>query len=503
MTTTADPSFSSAVDLLGLLERKEVSARELLDHCLERVEAHDPAINAVVARDVEGARRTAAAVDEARARGEVVGPLAGLPLTIKDAFEVVGMTASCGLPPLADHRPDRDADAVRRLLDAGAVVYGKTNLPAGASDWQSYNDLYGVTRNPWDLERTVGGSSGGSAASIAAGFAALELGSDIAGSIRVPSHFCGVFGFKPSFGVVSVRGHIPPMPGELLTVPLGVAGPIARSASDLELALDVLAGPNELDGTGWRLELPPSRHERLGDFRVGAWLGDETYRVDGAYRRAIEGFVTDVAAAGARVSEVEPPFSSEERHDLFLRTLFAIVGGPAPEESEAFAALAADDDTGYAERLSAALATSLGDWFRLLERREHLFRAFRAFFTEVDVLICPVAMTVAFPHDTEGRGVHSDQLFRRLGVSGEAVPYFDNFTWPGLATCANLPATVMPTGRLVDGLPAGVQIVGPYLEDRTTLRFARLVEAELGGFRAPSALVDRPGKTPSPGEGTA
>jgi amidase len=490
MTTTAGLSFSSATELIGRLDRKEVSARELLDLALERVEAHDPAVNAVVERDVDAARAAAAAVDEARARGDAVGPLAGLPLTIKDAFEVVGMTATCGLPSLEGHRPVQDAEAVRRLRDAGAVIFGKTNTPAGAADWQSYNDLYGLTRNPWNLHHTVGGSSGGSAASVAAGYAVLELGSDIAGSIRVPSHFCGVFGHKPSYGIVPVTGHIPPMPGDLLTVPLGVAGPIARSAADLELALDVLAGPGDLDGTGWRLELPPARHERLADFRVGVWLGDRTYRVDGAYREAIEGFVSDLAAGGARVSNVVPPFDSEERYDLFLRTLFAIVGGPAPHESEAFAALAAGDETGYAERLSGALASSLGEWFALLERREHMFLAFRTFFADVDVLLCPVAMTVAFPHDTEGSGVHSDQLHRRLDVDGEPRPYFDNFTWPGLATCANLPSTVMPTGRFVEGLPAGVQIIGPYLEDRTTLHLARLAEGVVGGFTPPPGLGD-------------
>jgi amidase len=479
-------AFSSAVALLERLERRELSARELVDACAARIEARNTEVNAVVALDVERARAEAAAVDDARARGESLGPLAGLPVTIKDAYEVAGFTATCGLPSLADHRPERDADAVARLRGAGAVVVGKTNTPAGAANWQTYNDLYGVTRNPWNLERTVGGSSGGSAASIASGFAPLELGSDIAGSIRVPSHFCGVYGLKPSYGIVSIRGHIPPLPGELLTVPLGVAGPLARSAADLELALDVLAGPDELEATGWRLELPPPRHERLADFRVGVWLGDEVYRVDGAYREAIEGFVADLGAAGARVVGAEPPLASADRHDLYLRTFLAIVGAPAPDEPAAFAALAGEDDTGYADRFSRLLAASVGDWFGFLERREHLFRAFRDFFQDVDVLVCPVAMTVAFPHDTGGKGVHSDQLFRRLLVDGEPVPYFDNFTWPGLATSANLPSAAVPTGRLVGGLPAGVQLIGPYLEDRTPLRLARLAEAGgIGGFSPP------------------
>jgi amidase len=476
--------------MLDSLERREVGAVELLELHLERVDLYNPTYNIVVDRAVEDARASAAAIDAARSRGETVGRLAGLPITIKDAFEVAGMKAACGMTELAEHRPVHDADAVARLRAEGAVVFGKTNVPAGAADWQTSNAVYGLTRNPWDPERTVGGSSGGSAASVAAGFSPLELGSDIAGSIRVPSHFCGVFGHKPSYGIVPVRGHIPPLPGDLLTVPLGVAGPIARSAADLELALDVLAGPNALDAAGWRLELAPSRHSRLAGFRAGIWLGGGSYPLDDGYRDALEGFADDLSSAGVRVVETELPFDPAEGYDVFVRTLFAIVGAPAPAEGEALRSLAATDDTGYADRLGGAMATSLGEWFRLLERREHMFRQFLAFFAGVDVLLCPAAVVVAFPHDIdESDGPHRTQLARRLTVNGREIPYFDNFTWPSIATCSNLPSTVIPTGRFVDGLPAGVQVIGPYLEDRTTLRFASLVEAELGGFRPPPALA--------------
>ncbi len=491
MTSVTGTAFSSAVDLLDSLERKEIGARELLDLHLARIGTHDSTYNIVVEVAADEARAAATAVDDARARGEDVGRLGGLPMTIKDAFEVARMTATCGLPELAGHVPKRDADAVERLRDAGAILFGKTNVPPGAADWQTSNPVYGLTRNPWNPKRTVGGSSGGSAASVAAGFTALELGSDIAGSIRVPSHFCGVFGHKPSYGTVSVRGHIPPLPGGLLTVPLGVAGPIARSAGDLELALDILAGPAELDGAAWRLALPPSRRDRLSEFRVGIWLGGESYRLDDAYGQALEAFAADLRTSGVRVTNVEPPFDPAEGYDLFLRTFFAIVGAPVPAEAEALIALAGDDETGYAARLGGAMASSLGEYFGLLERREHLFRAFQAFFTDIDVLLCPAAMVVAFPHDVaESDGPHRTQLERRLTANGERVPYFDNFMWPSIATCSNLPATVMPTGRFIDGMPAGVQIIGPYLEDRTTLCFARLVEAELGGFIVPPALAE-------------
>ena len=490
MGSLTGSAFSSAVEMLDSLERREVGAGELLELHLERVDLYNPTYNIVVDRAIEDARASAGAIDAARSRGETVGRLAGLPMTIKDAFEVAGMKAACGMTELAAHRPAHDADAVARLRAEGAVVFGKTNVPAGAADWQTSNAVYGLTRNPWDPERTVGGSSGGSAASVAAGFTALELGSDIAGSIRVPSHFCGVFGHKPSYGIVPVRGHIPPMPGDLLTVPLGVAGPIARSAADLELALDVLAGPNVLDAAGWQLELPPSRHARLAGFRAGIWLGGDSYPLDDGYRNALEGFADDLRSAGVHVVDTELPFDPAEGYDVFVRTLFAIVGAPAPAEGEALRSLAPTDETGYADRLGGAMATSLGEWFGLLERRERMFRQFLAFFAGVDVLLCPAAVVVAFPHDIdESDGPHSTQLARRLTVSGREIPYFDNFMWPSIATCSNLPSTVMPTGRFVDGLPAGVQVIGPYLEDRTTLRFASLVEAEIGGFRPPPAVA--------------
>ncbi len=463
--------FRSAVELREGLQRKEISSRELLDLYLARIERHNPALNLVVARDEEGARKAAAQADNARARGQEMGPLAGLPMTIKDAYEVAGMTATCGLPPLAKHRPARDADAVARLRKAGAIPFGKTNVPAAAADWQSYNDIYGRSNNPWDVTRTPGGSSGGAAGAVAAGFTSMELGSDIGGSIRVPSHFCGVFGLKPSYGIVPMRGHIPPPPGVLFTVQLGVAGPIARSAADLRLALEVLAGPNDIDGAGWQLKLPPSRHARLKDFRVGVWMGGGVYGVDNAYREQIENFAGDVRRAGAKVSEAKLPFDPIEAYHIYLDALFAVVGGGDPGLVESMTARAAQDETGYAARLSRAMRMSLVDWMASRERREHLFRAFKAFFADYDVLLCPAATVVAFPHDTGGE-VHSEQLDRRLSVSGKPAPYFDNFMWPSLATCSNLPATVMPMGRFVGGLPAGVQIIGPYLEDFTTIGFA-------------------------------
>jgi amidase len=447
----------TAVSLLERLRARELSSVELLEAHFERVDRLNPEYNIVVAQDRDRARADALATDEARARGDELGALAGLPMTIKDSIEVTGMPTTCGLTSLRDHIPNRDADAVTLLRDAGAVIYGKTNLATFAADWQSYNDVYGLTRNPWNPERTVGGSSGGSAAAVAAGLSPLELGTDIGGSIRVPSHYCGVFGHKPSYGAVPLRGHIPPLPGGLYVVPLGVAGPLARSGEDLDLAFDVLTQT-------W------ARDDRdLSQFKVGTFFG---YTVDDAYRRELEAFIDDL---GVDAVPVELPVDKDEAYDTYLRTLFGIVGAFTPGGAEGMSALAPGDDSGYAARLGAAMGTSLGEWFAVQERREQFFVAWAKFFEDFDLVLCPAAATVAFPHDmSEGDGEHSTQLDRRLPVNGGEAPYFDNFMWPSIALCSNLPATVLPTGRFVDGLPCGLQAIGAFGADRTTIRFAQL-----------------------------
>ncbi|WP_126173515.1 amidase [Altericroceibacterium xinjiangense] len=471
-------ALASASEQLEWLDAGRIGAVDLLDLTLERVDRFNPELNLVVAFDRDGARAAAQETDRRRAAGETLGPLAGLPITVKDSYEVVGMPATCGLEMLRDHRPEQDADAVAQLKAAGAIVFGKTNLPAGASDWQSFNPVYGLSRNPWNPDRTVGGSSGGSAGAVASGFTAFELGSDIAGSIRIPAHFCGVFGHKPTYDLVPLRGHIPPLPGMLHQPQLGVAGPLARSAADLALLLPLLAR------SGARPRLSQPGQKRLEDFRVGIWMGEGAYRLDGGYRSALEAFVDDLRNAGASIEPVQLPVDPRESQEIYLQTLFAIVGAPAPEEAGAFEQLAAEDDTGIAAKLARYMRTSLGEWFGLAEKREHLFRAWADFFTRYDALLCPAAPVVAFPHMAEGSGVHSAQLFRRITVDGKPAPYLD-FTWQGLATVANLPATVMPSGRLVEGVPAGIQVIGPSFGDLTTIRFAEVAERATGGFRAP------------------
>ena len=260
-----DIATAAATELTRAIRDRQISSRELLDYLLARAEQVNPALNAIVGWDIDRARAAAVVADEATARGELTGPLHGLPMTVKDVFETEGLVTTAGAPELARYMPRTDAVAVARLKAAGAIIFGKSNTPLYAGDWQTYNDVYGRTNNPWDLSRTAGGSSGGAAAAVAAGMTPLELGSDIGGSIRNPSHYNGVYGHKPSWGIVPVRGHIPGPPGSLVQVDIGVAGPIARSIADLRTALGIMAGPLPQEAAGWRLELDPG--SGLGDIR--------------------------------------------------------------------------------------------------------------------------------------------------------------------------------------------------------------------------------------------
>ena len=279
----SDSRYWSATECVSALRRGDVSAVELVDEAIARIEALNPHLNIVVATDFERARSKALAADAALAASESVGLLHGLPITVKDSFETADLVTTCGAPELRDHVPDTSALAVQRLTEAGAIVLGKTNLPLFASDFQSYNDVYGLTRNPWDPERTVGGSSGGAAAALAAGLVPLEIGSDIAGSIRIPAHFCGVYGHKSSHGIIPLRGHLLGPPGTPADPDLLVAGPMARSPQDLSLALQVLAGADTLNSRGWNLELPPPRGRDVKDLRVAYWFDDPRSRWRGPY----------------------------------------------------------------------------------------------------------------------------------------------------------------------------------------------------------------------------
>jgi amidase len=476
----ADPCFRPASALADALRRREISCRDLLERYLDRVAAVNPRLNAVVTLDAERARKRADEADAALVRGESWGPLHGLPMTVKDSFETAGLRTTSGSPSLASHVPDRDALAVERLARAGAVIFGKTNLPSFAMDWQSYNDLHGTTNNPWDPQRSPGGSSGGSAAAVAAGLSALELGSDIGGSIRIPSHCCGVFGHKPTWGLVPVQGHIPPASGTLAEDDINVVGPLARAAEDLELALGVLAGPAPDRAAAWRLELPPPRHAALSDYRVAVWLDDPFCPTDSAVRTCLEQAAAALRRAGARVDDqARPDFSLAEAVDLYRRLLSPITAGALPPAVIERLQTAAGAEPALQDLARMGMISHV-EWLTLNEQRERQRAAWAAFFRDVDVLLCPVSPFPAVVHD------HSEPLLaRRLQIDGVERAYTDQFTWMGPIGACWLPATAAPVGRTAQGLPVGAQIVAAHLEDRTSIDFAGRLTRELGGYEPP------------------
>lgn len=434
--------------LLAQLAAREISALELCEQAIAAIETGDGTINAVVVRDFERARAQARAADAALARGEQ-RPLLGLPMTVKEAFDVAGLTTSWGISAYRDHRPTEDAVMVARLKAAGAVILGKTNVATALADWQSVNPIYGRTANPHDPARTAGGSSGGSAAALAAGMVALELGSDIGGSIRVPAHFCGVYGHKPSHGLLPARGHCMPGSGEVGNL-LNVVGPMARHPADLDLALDVLAGPDSDEAVGYRLALPAPRHEQLGGFRVLVLTEHPCVITDAEVQAGVTRVADAMASAGAQVSHQHallPDLAADQRaYEDLLGTITTrgTVGAPPPIDAHR--------------------------WLNRLDQRLRTRARWRQLFETVDVVVAPVFGCAAFPHVRESRWMH-----RVLTINGEVTPYHAQLGWPGLATFPGLPATAIPAGRTRDGMPTGVQLVGPYLEDRTTIALARLL----------------------------
>lgn len=451
---------ATAGELAAAVAARQVGALELCDAAIRRIEAEDGAINVVVVRDFERARAQARERDLSRSRG-AGGPLLGVPMTVKESFNVAGLPTSWGMAPFRRHVPQTDATLVARLRGAGAIILGKTNVAEALADWQSDNPVYGRTLNPHDPARTPGGSSGGGAAALASGLVSLELGSDIGGSIRVPAHFCGVFGHKPSFGLLPMRGH--DFPGaDAMPVPLAVAGPLARTASDLALAMSVLAGPDDEDAVAYRVELPPPRHEALSGCRVLLLDAHPCCATDAGIRDALTALGGRLADAGARV----------ERRSAMLPDLEAGQG--------TYQALLETINSRGAP--GAAPPIDAHVWMALLDERDRVRRQWRRLFAEAaDIVLMPPFGTAAFEHQTD-----PDFDRRLLTVDGRPQPYAQQLAWPGIASLAGLPVTVAPIGETASGLPIGVQIMGPWLEDRTTLAFAGALEAA-GWARARTA----------------
>lgn len=486
--------YRCATDLVEALKTGSLTSTELTQALLQRIHEHNPQVNAVVALNEEQALARAAEADAIVARGEPTGPLHGLPLTLKDTWEVAGMVCTAGAPALKDHRPKRHADVVKRLEDAGAIILGKTNVPIYATDIQSYNKLFGVTHNPHNPAHTPGGSSGGAAAALAAGMTPLEVGSDLAGSIRIPAHFCGVFGHKPSRTLVSFRGHIPGPPGTESQPDLAEGGPMARTANDLALLLKVIAGPAEREKTSWKLAMAPAKFEALAQARVGLWLSDPLCPIDQE--------LTDGYQALAKTLEQEGALVSEAKHDLLnlahlLPAYFNLLGSllspslkPAQKRQMKWIGRLEKwlhlfgPVTAYVGEYGRGANQQIDQWLVWNETREKMRAQITALFQEFDVLLTPITPTAAIPHD------HSKPVFKRqITVAGKPRAYMDQFCWIALATLLGLPATSVPIGRTKNGLPFSVQVIGAPGMDLTTIKFGELLEQQgLAGFEAPAGF---------------
>ncbi len=473
---------ASARDWRRGLEQRRYSARELLEAVWDRILLRNPAVNALAAYDYAAAARAAQEADDRFARGEARS-LEGLPITIKDSFETAGLTTSCGARELADYRPKEDALAVARLRAAGAIILAKSNVPPLTGDFQTASALYGVTSNPFDLSRSPGGSSGGAAASVASGFCAFELASDLGGSIRWPAHACGLFGLKSSWGQIPLFGHIPPLPAMRLKNPpdLAVAGPLARSSGDLDLVLSVTSGPFNAQGPAF---LRKARKKRPEDLRLALWLDPDFAPVDASVAASVHLAAEELRKAGAAVDEsARPAFAFTEAFEIYAFLNFAIgFAGMSREMREEIAARGKTfdaDDPSYRAMQARAARFDAATFGRLMERRTAIRRAFSAFFEDYDAILCPPAPCRAIKHDSS-----PDFFGRRLETSVGDLPYYDLLKWASLASLAHLPAAVAPAPPS-GGLPGGVQIICAFDEDRSATAIAAMLENLLGGFVAP------------------
>jgi amidase len=445
--------LGSVRDARKALGHRAVSSRELVELLLHRIDAIDPAVNAIVELRAEEALEEAEGADREIAAGGTRS-LLGMPVTIKEAFNVSGLHTTWGNPAFKDYVADWDATAVSRLREAGAVIVGKTNAHFMLADFaQTFNDVYGRTNNPWDAELTPGGSSGGSAAAVAAGESFLDFGSDLVGSIRIPAAFCGVYGLKPSVGVVPLTGLQPPgpraPPSEMSY--MSNVGPIARAAGDLRTALTATAGP---ENPAYSWSLPPARASTMRDFRAGVVVSDVSSEVGDVLNDAIDA----LSSAGATIVEGWP-------EDV----------DPA----------AVSDAFGYHLELFFAFSQPGGSFERLQELIEYeqqrmaVRAAWGRYFRDVDVFVCPVNFTPAFPHDP------SPFERRTVATSDGERPYDAQAFWISHASLPGLPAVSAPIGQTPVGLPVGLQIIGPLYEEDTAITFAELTADIVGDYRPP------------------
>jgi len=475
-------------DATGWLEKLnagEITSRDLLELHIKQIEDVNPALNAVVAFDFDRARAAADAADKARAEGKVLGPLHGLPMTIKDALEVEGLVTTGGGPEYKDHIPSRHADAVQRVADAGAIIIGKTNVPYMSGDLQTYNDVYGVTNNPWDTTRSPGGSSGGAAASLATGMTTLEIGSDIGGSIRCPAHYCGICGLKPTLDIVSGRGHIPGPPGALYRNDMSVVGPMARSVRDLQLMLPIVAGTTGISSKGYRLDLPPARNTDVSKMKLALWTTDPYSETSADTQRVLNELADRLEAAGATIDRnPKLPHTLEEICSIYTPLLSSNVLAALPQQvlerlSEEAAKAPADDNSfntlqGRGANMPSAQRMMYQNT-RLQMREE-----WEAFLADYDAILMPNSPDAAFVKN------HETPFPQRIvDVDGKDRAYSDFIAWTAPSILLTFPAASIPAGQSSAGLPINVQILSAYMEDQTALAVGAAVEHVTGPFRAP------------------
>ena len=478
-----DLVFKPALELGALLKARKISAKELLEACLDQFAKHNEAVNAVIVTDIPRAMKAAAAADKRLDAGEPLSPLDGVPMTAKESFNWKGTPTTFGDPAFAENIATEDADAIVRLTAAGAVLYGKTNVPLDLSDWQSFNDVYGTTHNPWKLSRTPGGSSGGSAAALATGMSALEIGSDIGASIRNPAHYCGVYGHKPTYELVSYRGH--GLPGSVSLADITVAGPLARSAKDLAVMLNIMAGPSAPASRALKAALARPEQKSLKDFRVAVKLNSQVADVDHAVQEKIGKLAEMLQKRVAKLSmKAAPAFSDEENYQIFITLLRATASKKLSDVQYAEAVVKAKgllhSDRSYVAMMTRAFALSHRDWLRIHDRRNQMRLIWDEFLNDWDVLLCPVATSTAFVQNHKG-----ERHERYIPVNGRQQSMIDQRFWAGYSGGYYLPSTVAPLGLAEDGLPVGVQIITREYDDLKAIRFADLLEKEFGGFRPP------------------
>ena len=479
-----DLLFASALSAAKAIRENKVSSLELTQAMFDRIDRLQPKLNAFVYLMREEALARARELDAALARGNHAGVLHGVPIHVKESFGVAGRPCTWGLPELKGSRASANSDVVEQLLGAGAVLLGATNVPVGLADWQTYNPIYGTTNNPWDLQRTPGGSSGGSAAALAAGLGFLSMGSDIGGSLRVPAHFSGVFAHKPTLDLVSLVGHQPggARASHGFSTLLAVSGPMARDAADLLAVLDIVGGPQSWDRKAWSWKLPAPRARALKDFRIGYVFDDSFAPLSSELQPAFEAVLKVLEKSGARVVRGWPTrYESAKLMETYDFMLQAFLAAQMPAEQLAAQRELLKDNTSAAAR---GMRSTFTDWLAQDARRLEQRTLWQHYFLDFDVFLSPVAFAPALLHD------HSEpQGARKVATPSGPRRYNDLLKWISPATLTGCPATVVPIGRTANGLPVGIQVMGPFWEDATPITFAGLLAAELGGFVVPPGFV--------------